>query len=713
MKKFEITQELASSIHHVALNEKGWWEKTIQRFILIYLTFKNEFLSKQDVIENLNKEYFNNDLNPKDIEKQINNLLKENKIVFLENNKIKISTDEYKKIEEEFNKFELIEQETKKIYKQIFETFYNKKVDNIDKDWEYFDSNILIPLINALGAKTYEFISGSQGFSRYDFSFLKNNTLDINMILNFLDSKNPKVKEYILRKLNAYFCYESSRLSKKVIERLAIISKQNLIFTIFVDTNFLFSALGLHNNPENEATNALIELTNRIVNKIQLRYYITELTVNEAKSVLENQKINAKNLRYIPNIYGNININGMLEQYFVTDRKITAREYFDKHLRNLKTYAEEKKIKIYNEKSIWEYSKKQYVIDDLNDELENQKNKKNKKTYEQLNHDIVLWNFVKDKRDSNVESPIEAKYWIVTNDNKFISFDKRKMKKISSSIPICINPTSLIQLLQFWIPRTEEFEEAMLKSLKLPFLFHEFDSEAERVTIEILNVLSAYEQQETTSLSTDTLKRIVLNETLRKQVSLSSSQTEKEQSVENALIKEMKLQEEKHIKETKEHNAKIKEYDETIREKEYTIEKKNKVIEEEKNKNIKLDKEKNILEQKASKNEKIIEELLKERYLQYKENYEKEVDKQTDFNFRKRDSKNNIKIFIIFILFILYFWVCYIQNWLSWIAGIPPILLMVISLLLKMINFEIIFRRKKFKIKIKEQIKKENPIKRQ
>jgi hypothetical protein len=74
-----------------------------------------------------------------------------------------------------------------------------------------------------------------------------------------------------------------------------------------------------------------------------------------------------------------------------------------------------------------------------------------------------------------VESPTEAKYWVVTVDYRFLGFDEYKRQNTTASIPIVVHPTTLIQLLQLWVPRTQEFEEAIVRSLRFAFLFHEFD----------------------------------------------------------------------------------------------------------------------------------------------------------------------------------------------------------------------------------------------
>ena len=85
-----------------------------------------------------------------------------------------------------------------------------------------------------------------------------------------------------------------------------------------------------------------------------------------------------------------------------------------------------------------------------------------------------MWYVVLDKRPAHVESPLEASYWVVTVDYHFLGFDafRRRAMHQNNCRSVCI-PMALIQLLQFWLPRTAQFEEAVMGSLRWPFLFQD------------------------------------------------------------------------------------------------------------------------------------------------------------------------------------------------------------------------------------------------
>lgn len=152
---------------------------------------------------------------------------------------------------------------------------------------------------------------------------------------------------------------------------------------------------------------------------------------------------------------------------------------------------------------------------------------------------MVLRHFVNDKRPAYIESPIDATCWILTVDFRLIGFDEHKQKHSKSKVPLCIHPTSLIQLLQFWVPRTKEFEEAMLGSLRLPFLFQDFDVEGEKTSLKILKGIGRFEGSE--GLSQDTITHVMFNDGLRSRLKTEHSEEAEIALIRDALVEEMRL----------------------------------------------------------------------------------------------------------------------------------------------------------------------------
>ena len=120
--------------------------------------------------------------------------------------------------------------------------------------WQFFNDDCLVPLVGALGARTYELLSGTpqdieatiwtpQFFDHYPRELAQALRASI---VSFLDPKNPTVRSYVLRTLNAYFFVEVINLRGETLEALDDWRERPVAFTVFLDTNFLFSVLDLH-----------------------------------------------------------------------------------------------------------------------------------------------------------------------------------------------------------------------------------------------------------------------------------------------------------------------------------------------------------------------------------------------------------------------------------------------------------------------------------
>jgi hypothetical protein len=91
-------------------------------------------------------------------------------------------------------------------------------------------------------------------------------------------------------------------------------------------------------------------------------------------------------------------------------------------------------------------------------------------------------------------------------------------------------------MLQFWLPRTAQFEEAVLGSLRWPFLFQDFDPAAERATIRILETLSRFEN--VGELPREVLTSILVNQALRQKLAVEGDVRKQVELVREALVEE-------------------------------------------------------------------------------------------------------------------------------------------------------------------------------
>lgn len=166
----------------------------------------------------------------------------------------------------------------------------------IDEDpaeaWSHLQEQILTPLVQELGARTYELLAqdaaedAAPNFMAAIPSLGKFDDRLKGAIVAFLDPEDPDVRAYLLRTLNAYFFAEASGLSSAALDRLRQTQGHSAELRVIVDTNFLFSILRLHDNPSNELAVAADELLTRIRDKVNVRLYALPITIEETRNTL-------------------------------------------------------------------------------------------------------------------------------------------------------------------------------------------------------------------------------------------------------------------------------------------------------------------------------------------------------------------------------------------------------------------------------------------
>jgi len=421
--------------------------------------------------------------------------------------------------------------------------------------WDAFERHVLVPLVRDVGANTCRLLIAEDRIvadASHADSFIarfgeEHRPALKTLATSFLDPQQSDVRSFITRLLHAQFCVESSGVSGEVLEKLKAATGKPLRFRLFVDTNFLFSLLGLHENPSNAAARELKGLLATFTNNPRVQLYVTPRTITEAKSSIGAAKLQLSGIPRSANFTGTalrVGMSGMSERFFAERQKrpggLTPKDWFDPYLEDFVPLARKAGVELFNE-NLDAYATRQDVIDDIHSimKYEEALPEERRKSYEKVAHDVILWHLVKDRRPAYVESPADAQDWVLTVDFRFIGFDRHKLKATGSHVPLCLHPTALIQLLQFWVPRTREFEEAVVGGLRLPFLFREFDADAERLSLAIIRRLGRFEGS--SDIPEDTLVQVVLNDGLRARVAAGQPEEEEIRLVRDALVDQMRL----------------------------------------------------------------------------------------------------------------------------------------------------------------------------
>ena len=372
----------------------------------------------------------------------------------------------------------------------------------------------------------------------------------------FLRSGSADARGFILQYLHAHLLMSAASLPEATLVGLQARLQSTTEFTLVIDTNVLFSLLDLHDNPGNDPARDLRTLTDRLKGKLNIRLVVLPLTLDEAKRTLLHYKNKLSRLDLTPllglaTLRTESGVSGITQRFLQAAAqcrpRLSAGTYFEPYLENLLKIARKKGVELYNENTE-KLGTRQDVINDIMAQQDRETLKgDHAKPYEATHHDVVLWHCIDDRRGARLrlQGPLEAAYWLVTLDFQLLGFDSFKHRGQDSYIPICIHPTVLVQLFQFWLPRDASIDATMLSSLR-PMLPHTFDTDAEEVTVNILASLSRYENVD--DLGEDMVAEILMNQALRQRM-----RGEKDIERQTTLVRETIIKEAEKAKEALRH----------------------------------------------------------------------------------------------------------------------------------------------------------------
>ncbi len=431
-----LPKEVQALVQHIELNRAGWWDRAVHRLVVAAVWMSKDPPNLDSIQASL-KTTFKLNLSKQKLSSALGSLDTNKMLVRLQGGTYRIPDQQRAIFEKEIKESEKVEFDAKEQFcKLVIASCPELEPDAV---WKVYENEFLAPLIKQVGANAYRMIAGENmtvdntlvnRFLR-PFEDVQHQQLRL-LVSTFLDPKNPEVCAYISRMLHAQFCVEASGLSEEVIAKLNSSVGKQIRFRMFVDTNFLFSLLELHENPSNAAAQELKDLVSQLNGNPKFELVITPNTIEEAKTAIRNTKSFLTGIPTSPNFTHaalHAGLSGMAARFF-SERQgrsvsITPDEWFGPFLNDFVAMAGGKGVTLFNEK-LDGYSTRQDVVDDINSVMkyEEKRPKERRKTYEKVAHDMILWHFVNDKRPAYVESPIDANEWILTVDFRLIGFGR-------------------------------------------------------------------------------------------------------------------------------------------------------------------------------------------------------------------------------------------------------------------------------------------------
>lgn len=359
------------------------------------------------------------------------------------------------------------------------------------------------------------------------------------VIDGLLQSNQLVVKNYLLNYIHGYFNIESLGLSEKTLESLKPEAGKTYNLKLILDTNFLFSILKLHDNPANELVHSIADINKKLNGQISITYCVHPRTIKEFQHSFDYEIKKLLKIKFsIPiakAIVTSSSVSGFTKQfakqYLKTNGTLKVNDYIDPYINSLTTIFKNFEISLYNasEDSV---IKSDCYLNDLS-QL-NQRNEaypeNQRRGMSSIEHDLLLWHITNNARVTVCDTFLEAKIWIATIDHRFVSFDKSKGTKV----PVCLEPSVILDLLQIWLPRDEILSEQLLNIIRIPLYSNEFIKDAEDATAKIISLISRFSSAD--GLSEETIHKLLLNKALREKIVRAQSEEEEIKLIQDNLL---------------------------------------------------------------------------------------------------------------------------------------------------------------------------------
>jgi len=542
----QLPPEVISLIYHVELNKVHWWEKGVGQLVLAILWIDENAMSVKEIVEHSLSNY-SLKLSIPAVQEAIKGA---GDMIVASGEKYTLIVTAREQIRKAVEETLTIEKHAANHFTTLLEdALPGKESFDTEECWNTFNNMLLKPLVREIGASAYNLLIGAHEGSSFeeepldDFLGVFPGKLHRGLrkaVHDFLSSRTTIVRGYMLRILYAYLFVEASGLTQKNLETLYNLTQENVVFDLYVDTNFILSLLNFRPELPYEASTLSNLVSGEKPDQVSMTFYALSTTVDEAKSVLKAAKAKAiaLNLTDKSTAQALIDANGLsgvvlayVYHFLESEHPVTPQQFYDPYINNLIVILQSHGVTYVN-KPTSNYAEDKRVTDDTDGQLKFEKKEygDRAKTREKLLHDMILWHFVKDQRPDEIEAVAMAESWLITLDKRLLGFDGYKLDQSKDDIPVCVHPTTLAQILQIWTPRTQQFEAAMFDSTNLPILARNVDAKTEAVTFQIVRVINQYEHM---LLPTSVKAKILINDSLRQRL-----EQEDETAAQTELIRE-------------------------------------------------------------------------------------------------------------------------------------------------------------------------------
>ena len=254
-----MTQQLPTSIYdlieHVELNKSGWWDAALSNVILAAIWIHGQPVRHVEV-GNLLFSAFNLKIPTDRIAECIERLVSQGNLNLYDDDHVVPSSNVAGQMEV---RLKAAQQNEDAVHDAFLKKVRNCCAPHSPEDtWDMFHRKFLLPLIDVVGARTIQLLGGDHAGDA-DVAALTDTFVGHfedahravlrSAIGGFQDPGDAHVRRYVTEHLDASFLVKASGLTNDAIAGISRLGEKPPTFRLFLDTNFLFSLLNLHENP--------------------------------------------------------------------------------------------------------------------------------------------------------------------------------------------------------------------------------------------------------------------------------------------------------------------------------------------------------------------------------------------------------------------------------------------------------------------------------
>lgn len=344
----------------------------------------------------------------------------------------------------------------------------------------------------------------------------------------FFDLNTQESLQFIEQLLNSAFSYSALSIAPEAADYLSASLQQ---LDIFLDTNFIFGLLELHDSPHNHVCQELVQVVKD--NNLPFRFYFFHDTLQELVSWLETQTSIWLSGTYTSALSRALSSSPEVPRFVRAYHEENAREpldlqmYLDRYA-DLAGTLEAKGLRLFrqpeqDEEPVEVWGER---VADYEHFLKARPTHK-PRTQASLRHDAVLLGVV-DRRRTSGASPLTSRCVLLTVDSRLIAFSRARAEK-KGDRTATLYPSQLLQLITPFITRTPRSARVLAESINIA-VFQTIEFDRSRAVAAVAKHVRGIK-----NLSEEDAKQLLSNQILLTQLTLSSEDQAAE-LVESALV---------------------------------------------------------------------------------------------------------------------------------------------------------------------------------